>query len=171
MSGLPARPGATARLKQRLEESALVRTDDPAHSSSSDAATQGGDLSIVSLPAHRIDADQRPQEFTVRYTDSTRLPQALQILVVSPEHGPYLQTGDVRLERFDTATRQWEPVDLGSQTGTLYTRIPLTGRVLADGDTSVRFRIAAAHDLGATLQHLTVQPRGILYAAPQTGRA
>ncbi|MBO1414909.1 hypothetical protein [Streptomyces sp. FH025] len=140
-------------------------------SSPSDATTQGGDLRIVPLPAHRIGADQRPQEFTVRYTDGTSLPQALQILVVSPEHGPYLQTGDVRLERFDATTRHWEPVDLGSQTGTLYTRIPPTGRIHADGDTTVRFRITATHDLPATLQPLTVQPRSILYTAPQTSRA
>jgi hypothetical protein len=134
---------------------------------SSAAATAGTGLRIVSLPVHRIGTDHRPHEFTVHYAGDTRLAQAQQVLVLSPEHGPYLQSDDIRLERFDDATRHWEPVTLDSQTGTLYTRIPLTGRVLTDGsDTAVRYRITLRHDLPTG--HLTVQPRTVLYTAPQT---
>ncbi|MET8629543.1 hypothetical protein ABZW30_38400 [Kitasatospora sp. NPDC004669] len=139
------------------------------HSSSSTAATADTGLRIVSLPTHRIGADHRPHEFTVRYSGDTRLAQAQQILVLSPEHGPYLQSDDIRLEWFDDATRRWEPVDLGSQTGTLYTRIPLTGHILTHGgDTAIRYRITLQHDLPTAPRHLTVQPRTILYTAPQT---
>ncbi|MEV7189880.1 hypothetical protein [Kitasatospora sp. NPDC093102] len=139
------------------------------HSSSSSAATVDTGLRIDPLPAQLISADHRPHEFTVRYADDTRLAQAQQILVLSPEHGPSLRSGDIRLERFDDATRQWEPVDLDSQTGTLYTRIPLTGRILThDGDTAIRYRITVQHDLPTAPRHLTVQPRTILYTAPQT---
>ncbi|MFF2149317.1 hypothetical protein [Kitasatospora sp. NPDC058190] len=136
---------------------------------SSAAATADTGLRIVSLPTHRIGTDHRPHEFTVHYAGDTRLAQAQQILVLSPDHGPYLQSGDIRLERFDDATRHWEPVTLDSQTGTLYTRIPLTGHVLTDGDnTAVRYRITLQHDLPTAPRHLTVQPRTILYTAPQT---
>ncbi|MFH8387394.1 hypothetical protein ACH4E7_41935 [Kitasatospora sp. NPDC018058] len=139
------------------------------HPSSSSAATADTGLRIVSLPAHQIGADHRPHEFTVRYADDTHLAQAQQILVLSPEHGPYLQSDDIRLERFDTATRHWEPVNLDSQTGTLYTRIPLTGRTLTHGgDTAIRYRITLQHDLPTAPRHLTVQPRTVLYTAPQT---
>ncbi|MFE7530236.1 hypothetical protein ACFU7Y_31640 [Kitasatospora sp. NPDC057542] len=138
-------------------------------SSSSSATTVDTGLRIDSLPAHQIGTDHRPYEFTVRYADDTRLAQAQQILVLSPEHGPYLQSDDIRLEWFDDATRRWEPMDLDSQTGTLYTRIPLTGRILThDGDTAIRYRITVQRDLPTAPRHLTVQPRTILYTAPQT---
>jgi hypothetical protein len=123
-------------------------------------------LRIGSLPAHRIDTDHRPHEFTVRYHAGTHAAQALQILVLSPGYGAYLQADDVRLEAYNPATRQWEPVNLSSQTGTLYTRIPLTGHVLgADGDTTVRYRLTVRHDLPTAPRHLTVQPRSVLYTA------
>ncbi|MFG2918349.1 hypothetical protein ACGF0D_36365 [Kitasatospora sp. NPDC048298] len=139
------------------------------HSSSSSATTVDSSLRIDSLPAHQIGTDHRSYEFTVRYADDTRLAQAQQILVLSPEHGPYLQSDDIRLEWFDNATRRWEPMDLDSQTGTLYTRIPLPGRILThDGDTVIRYRITVQRDLPTALRHLTVQPRAILYTAPQT---
>ncbi|MFI9322569.1 hypothetical protein ACIGXI_22695 [Kitasatospora aureofaciens] len=141
----------------------------PSHPSSSSAATADTGLRIASLPAQRIAADHRPHEFTVRYAGDTRLAQAQQILVLSPEHGPYLQSEDIRLEWFDDATRHWEPAALDSQTGTLYTRIPLTGRILTHGgDTAIRYRITLQHDLPTAPRHLTVQPRTVLYTAPQT---
>ncbi|MFB7669316.1 hypothetical protein ACFC1R_36300 [Kitasatospora sp. NPDC056138] len=141
------------------------------HASVSPVAADAG-LRIASLPVHQVGADHRPHEFTVRYAGDTRLAQAVQILVLSPEHGPYLQADDIRLEWFDTATRHWERVDLDSQTGTLYTHIPLTGRILADGgNTAIRYRITLRHDLPTAPQHLTVQPRSILYTTPQTNQA
>ncbi|MFF2145776.1 hypothetical protein [Kitasatospora sp. NPDC058190] len=42
---------------------------------------------------------------TVHYAGDTRPAQAQQILVLSPDHGPYLQSDDIRPERFDDATR------------------------------------------------------------------
>jgi hypothetical protein len=132
----------------------------PAAAVTQTAATADTTLRIGSLPAHRIPADQRAHEFSVHYGRSA---QALQILVLSPQHGPYLQTDDVRLDWFNPATRHWEPQALQSQTGTLYTPIPLTGHVLTDGGATARYRLTVQRALPAEQQHLTVLPRSIHY--------
>ncbi|MFI9273389.1 hypothetical protein ACIGXM_22110 [Kitasatospora sp. NPDC052896] len=127
-------------------------------------ATDDSTLRIGSLPLHRIPADHRAHEFSVFYDRGTQAPQALQILVLSPEHGPYLQADDVRLDWFNPATRHWEPQALESQTGTLYTPIPPIGNVLTDGGTTTaRYRLTVQHTLPAGQQHLTVLPRSIHY--------
>ncbi|MFR0355548.1 signal peptide protein [Streptomyces sediminimaris] len=86
-------------------------------------------------PAGPLRADGERHEFTVTYRDDTAGDQTVapQLLVVSPDGGPYLTPSDVMLER-RTADGCWEPVRVGTRTGTLYTGLPGARRTLHPGE-------------------------------------
>jgi hypothetical protein len=115
---------------------------------------------FVDLPTSPLRADAR-QEFTVTYrndasTDATVAPQ---LLVTSPDAGPFLAPTDIQVER-RTAHGCWEPVELGTQTGTLFTDLTGAQRTLRAGETlTERYRVTVLNPKAVG----TVQPRVALY--------
>lgn len=86
-------------------------------------------------PAGPLRADGEPHEFTVTYRDDTAGDQTVapQLLVVSPDGGPYLAPSDIMLEH-RTPDGCWEPAQVGTRTGTLYTGLPGARRTLHPGE-------------------------------------
>ncbi|MGA5699251.1 signal peptide protein [Peterkaempfera bronchialis] len=122
---------------------------------------------FVDLPTRPVANDGRAHEFTVHYRNiGTARVVAPQVLVESPDAGPYLAPGDVRLEQFDVATQQWTPVPLETQTGTLYTAIPATGRLLPSGaDLDVQYRLTVEPAGVAAARQAVIQPRIVLFGS------
>ncbi|MET9969202.1 signal peptide protein [Streptomyces sp. NPDC006356] len=81
-------------------------------------------------------ADGASHQVTVTYRNDSSADRTVapQLLVESPDGGPFLEPADVRVER-RSATGCWEAVELGSQTGTLYTDLVAAQRTLHAGDT------------------------------------
>jgi hypothetical protein len=121
---------------------------------------------FIDLPRRAISADGKAHEFTLRHRNtagSTRT-VAFQVLVVSPEHGPFLRTSDVRLEALNPRTHHWAAAPLGSQTGTLYTTIPASGHRLAPAsELSARYRLTFTHAEANAPRHAQLQPRVVVY--------
>ncbi|MET9678819.1 signal peptide protein [Streptomyces coeruleorubidus] len=115
---------------------------------------------FVNLPASPLRVGA-PQEFTVTYrnTTSAATTVAPQLLVTSPDTGPFLAPSDLKVER-RTGHGCWVTVPLGSQTGTLFTDLVGAQRVLGAGETlKERYRVTVldAEAVG------TVEPRVALY--------
>ncbi|MFF4652082.1 signal peptide protein [Streptomyces sp. NPDC001380] len=128
----------------------------------------GAPTGFVDLPARPVADDGAAHELTVHYrnTGTAARTVAPQVLVESPDAGPYLAPSDLRLERFDPATRTWAPMALGTQTGTLYTAIPAAGRRLAPGaDLDVRYRLTVEPAGMSAARHAVVQPRIVLFGS------
>ncbi|GHH04686.1 hypothetical protein [Streptomyces lanatus] len=116
---------------------------------------------FVDLPAGPLPADGERHAFTVGYrndgpTDRTVAPQ---LLVVSPDGGPFLDPADVEVER-RTAHGCWEAVEVGTQTGTLFTDLAKARRTLHPGETLTQvYRVTVADPQVKA----TVAPRVALY--------
>ncbi|MER6712988.1 signal peptide protein [Streptomyces sp. NPDC000877] len=101
------------------------------------------------------------RHFTVTYRNSgtTTVMVAPQLLLLSPDAGPYLTPADLTVER-RTGHGCWVPVELGSQTGTLYTDLTGAQRRLDAGETlTERYRVTVANPAARGV----VQPRVALY--------
>lgn len=116
---------------------------------------------FVDLPTSALVADQARHEVTVTYrnTSSADRTVAPQLLVQSPDAGPFLTPADIQVER-RTATGCWEAVALGSQTGTLFTDLTAAQRTLHAGDTLTEVYRITVLNPGA---EGTVLPRVALY--------
>lgn len=91
---------------------------------------------FVDLSTSALVADGASHEVAVTYRNDSSADRTVapQLLVESPDGGPFLEPADVRVER-RTGSGCWEAVELGSQTGTLYTDLVAAQRTLHAGDT------------------------------------
>ncbi|MFI7015423.1 signal peptide protein [Streptomyces sp. NPDC050164] len=115
---------------------------------------------FVDLPTSPLRADA-PQEFTVTYRNNTPTPTTVapQLLVTSPDAGPYLAPSDVKVER-RTGHDCWMAVQPGSQTGTLFTDLVGAQRTLGAGEQlKERYRVTVVNPEARG----TVLPRVALY--------
>ncbi|MFF4653652.1 hypothetical protein [Streptomyces sp. NPDC001380] len=143
----PDRPAATAA------RAASATPGNPARSTSPH---------IEDLAAGGVRADGRTHEAAVRLPARTAGPAAVQILLAPSGGRTYLSPGDARVERRDPATHRWEPVRLGSQTGTLYSALPRTGD-LPRGSAVVHYRVTFTRALPSAEDRVALLPRLALY--------
>ncbi|MER5217840.1 signal peptide protein [Streptomyces sp. NPDC002838] len=118
-------------------------------------------VDFVDLPTSALPADSQRHEFTVTYRNASSAGQTVapQLLVESPDAGPFLNPSDVRLER-RTAHGCWEAVEVGSQTGTLFTDLSTAQRTLHAGETLTEvYRLTVLNPDAEG----TVHPRVALY--------
>ncbi|MEE1788462.1 signal peptide protein [Streptomyces sp. SP17BM10] len=125
------------------------------------ATATASPVGFVNLPTSPLPSDRTPHRFTVSYrnpspTDRTVAPQ---VLVESPDQGPFLVTSDIRLELLGSDGR-WRVVPLGSQTGTLFTSLTSAKIVLHGHHTLTQhYRLTVLAPA-----HGTVEPRIALYS-------
>lgn len=151
----------------------MAATTTEAHSLAIGVAAQGDQAAvmydIVDLPTLPVVENYQGHEFTVSYRNDSNQPKTVssQILVESPDYGPFLQPADVRLQLLNPATGHWHTVPLGAQTGTLYSTIPAAGRRLLPGRTvSRRYRLTVvAPAPGGTAWNAVILPRIVIYGA------
>ncbi|MET7480241.1 signal peptide protein [Streptomyces sp. NPDC005648] len=118
-------------------------------------------VDFVDLTAFPLPGAAHAHTFTLGYRNDSAADQivAPQILLESPDAGPFLSPSDVGLER-QKADGCWTAVQLGSQTGTLFTDLPTARRTLHPGETlTERYRLTVTNASVAG----TVQPRIALY--------
>ncbi|MFH8381782.1 signal peptide protein [Kitasatospora sp. NPDC018058] len=86
------------------------------------AAAPAAPVSFVDLPDSPLPSDDAPHQITVTYRNPTSTDQTVapQILIESPDEGPFLDPAQIRLEMLGT-DGHWNTMPLASQTGTLYT--------------------------------------------------
>ncbi|MEV6947058.1 signal peptide protein [Streptomyces sp. NPDC051172] len=91
---------------------------------------------FVDLPTSALPVGSAQHEFTVTYRNDSSADRTVapQLLVESPDAGPFLAPSDIRLER-RTADGCWEAVQVGTQTGTLFTDLSTGRRTLHAGET------------------------------------
>jgi hypothetical protein len=118
-------------------------------------------VDFVDLPTSALPADSQRHKFTVTYRNESSADRTVapQLLVESPDAGPFLDPADVKLER-RTAHGCWEAVEVGSQTGTLFTDLPTAQRTLHAGETLTEVYRLTVLDPEAKG---TVHPRVALY--------
>ncbi|WP_369170834.1 signal peptide protein [Streptomyces sp. R28] len=116
---------------------------------------------FVDLPTSTLVADNAGHEVTLTYRNASSADRTVapQLLVESPDAGPFLNPTDIRVER-RTATGCWEAVNLGSQTGTLFTDLTTAQRTLHAGDTLTEVYRVTTLDPAA---EGTVHPRLALF--------
>ncbi|MFE0251353.1 signal peptide protein [Streptomyces sp. NPDC059010] len=116
---------------------------------------------FVDLPTSPLKADGERHEFTVTYRNDSAADRTVapQLLVQSPDAGPFLTPSDVELER-RTADGCWEPVQAGAQTGTLFTDLTTAQRTVRAGETLTQVYRLTVVDPDA---EGTVTPRVALY--------
>ncbi|MFG2793463.1 signal peptide protein [Streptomyces sp. NPDC048419] len=140
---------------------AAARQAAPGAAASPQVRTPAAPGHYLDEPAGSLQADGEQHEFTVTYRNDTAQDRTVapQLLVVSPDGGPYLAPSDVLLERL-TADGSWEPVRVGSRTGTLFTDLPGARRTLHPGE-----RLTEIYGLTVVEPSAegTVQPRVALY--------
>jgi hypothetical protein len=92
--------------------------------------------SFVDLPTSPLLAGSAQHEFTVTYRNDSSADRTVapQLLVESPDAGPFLAPSDIKLERLK-ADGCWEAVQVGTQTGTLFTDLSTAQRTLHVGET------------------------------------
>lgn len=137
---------------------ALAATPSPAATSQTREAAIPTDF--VVLTPSPLQA-QGSQDVTLTYRNDTAsdVTVAPQLLVLSPDSGPFLAPTDLKVER-RTAHGCLRPVALASQTGTLFTDLTGAQRTLRAGETlTERYRVTVVKQ-GA---QGVVQPRVALY--------
>jgi hypothetical protein len=118
-------------------------------------------VDFVDAPARALPAAGQSHTFTVSYRNDSSVDQVVapQILVESPDTGPYLAPADIMVERRNAAGQR-EIVPVASQTGTLFTDLVAAQRTLRPGETlTERYRVTVITAGVAG----TVQPRVALY--------
>jgi hypothetical protein len=116
---------------------------------------------FVDLPTSSLPADSAQHEFTVTYRNDTAADRTVapQLLVVSPDAGPFLAPSDIELEH-QKADGCWEAVQVGTQTGTLFTDLSTARRTLHAGETLTEvYRLTVVNPQAKG----TVQPRVALF--------
>jgi hypothetical protein len=132
-----------------------------ASSTAAETQTPAVPTDFVDLPTSPLPADARGHEVTVTYRNDSSADETVapQLLVESPDAGPFLTPTDVKLERRN-GTGCWKPVQLASQTGTLYTDLTTAQRTLHPGDTlTAHYRITVTNPQAQG----TVHPRVVLF--------
>lgn len=123
---------------------AAAATHQPTTAVSTADQTSAAPTAFVDLPTTPLPADTESHEVEVTYhNDSTTTRTvAPQLLAQSPDSGPFLTPSDLNVEH-RTATGCWEPVALGTQTGTLFTDLTTVHRTIPAGGTLTEvYRIA-----------------------------
>lgn len=118
-------------------------------------------VDFVDLPATPLVADGRPHDVTVTYRNDSPADRTVapQLLVASPDAGPFLTPADVLVEQ-RTAHGCLRPVPVATQTGTLFTDLTSAQRTLHPGEKLTQvYRITVVNP-GA---QGTVLPRVALY--------
>ncbi|MET9454996.1 signal peptide protein [Streptomyces canus] len=118
-------------------------------------------VDFVDLPTTALVADGQRHEVTVTYRNDSSADRTVapQLLVESPDAGPFLTPSDVVVER-RTAHGCWRPVETASQTGTLFTDLTTAQHTLHAGQTLTQvYRITVVNPDAEG----TVQPRIALY--------
>ncbi|MEU6916908.1 signal peptide protein [Streptomyces olindensis] len=136
---------------------ALAATPPPTTSQTREAAVPTDFVDLAPSPLQA----EGSRDFTVIYRNDgpTAVTVAPQLLVLSPDAGPYLTPSDLTVER-RTGHGCRQPVAVGSQTGTLYTELTAARRTLGAGETlTERYRVTAVQP-GV---RGTVLPRVALY--------
>ncbi|WP_405895003.1 signal peptide protein [Streptomyces sp. NBC_00104] len=118
-------------------------------------------VDFVDLATGPLAADGESHEVTLTYRNDSAADRTVapQLLVESPDAGPFLDPSDVKVER-RTAGGCWKAVDLGSQTGTLFTDLTTARRTLPAGATLTEVYRVTVTDPAA---QGTVHPRIALY--------
>lgn len=114
-------------------------------------------VDFVDLPTSALVADGEQHQVTVTYRNDTSADRTVapQLLVESPDAGPFLTPSDVVVEQ-RTAHGCWRPVQTASQTGTLFTDLTGAQRTLHPGETLTQdYRITVVDPDAQG----TVQPR------------
>ncbi|MEV7930197.1 signal peptide protein [Kitasatospora sp. NPDC088264] len=117
-------------------------------------------VSFVGLPDRPLPSDHAAHPMTVTYRNDSSADRTVapQILVESPDDGPFLAPTDIKLEVLTGG--HWRTVRLASQTGTLYTDLTRAKLVLHSHHTlTQRYRLTVVKAGPGT-----VQPRIALYA-------
>ncbi|MEU4118823.1 signal peptide protein [Kitasatospora sp. NPDC028055] len=154
-----APPAATAATATTATTATTGSTGRTATASGPAAAAP---VRFVDLPNSALPTDRAPHQITFRYRNDTPKDQTVapQILVESPQRGPFLSPSDIRLELRGT-DGSWHTVPLASQTGTLYTALIPAKIVLHSGHTLTEsYRITVLHSPARG----TVEPRIAVYA-------
>ncbi|MEU9917619.1 signal peptide protein [Streptomyces sp. NPDC051001] len=118
-------------------------------------------VDFVNLSTRALPASGKSHTFVVSYRNDSSVDQVVapQILVESPDAGPFLAPADIQVERRN-ADGSREAVPVASQTGTLFTDLVSVQRTLRPGETlTERYRVSVITP-GAVG---TVQPRVALY--------
>lgn len=116
---------------------------------------------FVDLPTSPLPADSARHEFTVSYRNDSSADRSVapQLLVTYPDAGPFLSPADIKLER-RTAHGCWEAVQVGTQTGTLFTDLSTARRTVRAGETVTQvYRLTVVNPQAQG----TVAPRVALY--------
>ncbi|MFF7279493.1 signal peptide protein [Streptomyces griseorubiginosus] len=118
-------------------------------------------VDFVDLAATPLVADGAPHDVTVTYRNDTPSDRTVapQLLVESPDAGPFLTPEDLVVEQ-RTAHGCWRPVPTASQTGTLFTDLTTAQRTLHPGEKLTQVYRITVVDADA---QGTVQPRIALY--------
>ncbi|MER6958859.1 signal peptide protein [Streptomyces sp. NPDC000618] len=127
----------------------------------STSATALVPVDFLDAPTRALPAAGQSHTFTVSYRNDSSVDQVVapQILVESPDAGPYLAPADIKVERRG-ADGYREVVSVGSQTGTLFTDLVAAQHTLRPGETlTERYRVTVIAPGAAG----TVQPRVALY--------
>ncbi|WP_216590469.1 hypothetical protein [Streptomyces brasiliscabiei] len=122
-------------------------------------------VGFVDLATTPLTADGESHEVTVTYRNDSGADRTVapQLLVESPDAGPFLAPSDVRVER-RSADGCWEAVSLGSQTGTLFTDLTTARRTLPAGATlTAVYRVTVTGPTAGGTDPGTVHPRVALY--------
>ncbi|MGW1667362.1 signal peptide protein [Streptomyces sp. NPDC002324] len=118
-------------------------------------------VDFVDLTAVPLTADGESHEVTLTYRNDSAADRTVapQLLLESPDAGPFLDPADVEVEH-RTAGGCWKAVALGSQTGTLFTDLTTARRTLPAGATLTEVYRVTVTDPAA---EGTVHPRIALY--------
>ncbi|MFD7580316.1 signal peptide protein [Kitasatospora sp. NPDC059811] len=123
-------------------------------------AAAAAPVSFVGLPDRPLPTDHAAHPITVTYRNDSSADRTVapQILVESPDNGPFLAPRDIKLEVLTGG--HWKTVRLASETGTLYTDLTRAKLVLHSHHTlTQRYRLTVVNAGPGT-----VQPRIALYA-------
>ncbi|SOB86008.1 hypothetical protein [Streptomyces sp. 1331.2] len=123
------------------------------------AVAAAAPTSFVDLAARPLPSDHLAHRITVTYRNDSGADRTIapQILVESPDQGPFLAPADVKLEVLRGG--HWTPVRLASQTGTLYTDLTRAKLVLHSHHTLTQYYRLTVLKAGPG----TIQPRVALY--------
>ncbi|GAQ66120.1 hypothetical protein [Streptomyces scabiei] len=118
-------------------------------------------VGFADLAPVALTADGRSHEVTLAYRNDSGADRTVapQLLLESPDSGPFLDPADVRVEH-RTAGGRWEAVALGSRTGTLFTELSTAQRTLRASATLAELYRVTVTDPAA---EGTVHPRIALY--------
>ncbi|MET8629229.1 signal peptide protein [Kitasatospora sp. NPDC004669] len=152
----------TAVALAALPTAALTFPAGAADSAPAAAAASAAPVGFVDLPDSPLPSDHAPHQVTVTYRNPTSTDQTVapQILIESPDEGPFLDPAQIRLELLETDGR-WHTVPLASQTGTLYTGL-IPAKIVLHGNHKLtehyRLTVLAGPAQG------TIEPRVAIYA-------